>query len=142
MSNKTLEIFEADFGGIFKVILTVEFTKLNKHYVVESKKFKLSLESTTNDIKDAREEFADVFNEVTKDLINRQSFFHVLSYLGFENRKYSEVMNEKAKEIIDFNRKGCLSTGMVEIDSDKLMTETFNTINRIDPTLRWGQRVS
>ncbi len=139
MNNKKLEIFEADFGGIFKVILTVEFTKLDNHYVVESKKFKLSLESTTNKIEDAREEFSDVFNEVTKDLINRQSFFHVLSYLGFENRKYSEVMNEKAKEILNFNKKGCASSGTVEIDSDKLMTETFNSINRIDPILRWEQ---
>lgn len=134
INEKHLEIFETNFNELFRIVLTVEFTKKENYFIVESKKFKLKIESSTGDMQDARDEFADVFLSLTKDLINRQRLFHVMNYLGFKQKAYDQIMNEKRQELLAAKKQNIFT-----IDQDKLMKESFVNINRINPSVNWNQ---
>lgn len=133
-NKKHLEIFETNFSNLFKIILTIEFIEKNEKYIVESKKFKIKIESTNSNIDDAKKEFADVFLLVVKDLINRQRLFHVMQYLGFKQKPYSEIIEEKKIELLTAMKK----PNIISVDQDKLMKESFININRIDPSIHWN----
>lgn len=133
-NNKTYEIFEAKYNQVFSIILTVDITEKEDHYVIEAKKYKLSIKSTTKNLNTAKREFVEAFEAVTSSLINSQRLFSVMEHLGFKFGPYHVMMNQKIKEVNSSNRK----VNMLSVDQDKLMKESFVNINRIDPSINWN----
>ncbi len=129
--EKHKEILRAQYGKLFQLFLTIEFTKKEDHYIVESKKMKIKIESTNDNLGDSRREFDDVFNLIIKNLINERKLFKVFSYLGIKQQPISKIIQDKKNEL---NK----TKNIVQIDNDEIMRTPFIDFNRVEPKLVWG----
>lgn len=134
--EKHKEILRAQYGKLFQLFLTIEFTKKDNYYIVESKKFKIRMESTNDSLESAKKEFDEVFDTVIKNLINSKTLFKVFKYLGIKQQPISKIIKEKNEELVSSNKKN-----IVEIDNDEVMKTPFITFNRIEPSLTWRPQI-
>ena len=121
MANKESikALFISRYKNIFHLFLTIDITKNENNYILESKKFKLKIKSTNSDINDAKKEFEDVFYVVISSLIETEALFSVFSFLGIKQQTISKIMEEKKKELSTEKRD------LFEYVPDALMSTSF-----------------
>jgi len=125
------EIFISQYGNAFKIILTVDITKKSDYYILESKKFKLKIESTNDNLDEAKKEFSDVFILIMSRYINQGIVFKMLKFLNFSKQPFEQIMKNKKDELIENNKKEMKN--IMALDEDEIMVTPFIEINRIEP---------
>ncbi len=91
--NKNELVIECDV--FLKFCLTINFKKNKNFWILESKQFKIKIESINDNLDDAKEEFVEIILKILKMLIRKKIIFDVFKFLKIKN----EFNNKNDKSI-------------------------------------------
>ncbi len=131
--EKQQTIFKSTWGNYLVLVLTVDITKKNDYYILESKKFRLKIKSSTLGLNEAKKEFSDAFNEIIFHLMKTKNLFKTLEFLGFKKQPLNEIMKVKNNTTIQNNKNNKLG-----IDMDIIMGLPPMSMIRTEPSNDWN----
>ncbi len=86
----------------FPILLTVEFDEKDDFYEIKASKINLSMESTTNNLEEAKEEFIDIVLAIFSYWIEKDILVEVFKYYNFEKKEIEQITKEKLDELKHF----------------------------------------
>ncbi len=110
----------------FPILLTVEFDEKDDFYEIKASKINLSMESTTNNLEEAKEEFIDIVLAIFSYWIEKDILVEVFKYYNFEKKEIEQITKEKLDELKHF----------IKINKEK--DKEFNLF--VNPSTSWQPR--
>lgn len=107
----------------FPILLTVEFDEKDDFYEIKASKINLSMESTTNNLEEAKEEFIDIVLAIFSYWIEKDILVKVFKYYNFEKKEIEQITKEKLDELKHF----------IKINKEK--DKEFNLF--VNPSTSW-----
>lgn len=138
-NGKHKEILHLRHGEVFSLTLTIDFYNKGEYYLIESKKLKLSIESSNDNLEEARKEFDDVIILLISKYINEGILFKIFKYHGIVQQPVEKIFAEKTAELKAFANEKKNTQGKVMFNVDEMSKISSIQMNRIEPTINWAQ---
>ncbi len=86
----------------FPILLTVEFDEKDDFYEIKASKINLLMESTTNNLEEAKEEFIDIVLAIFSYWIEKDILVKVFKHYNFKKKEIEQITKEKLDELKHF----------------------------------------
>ncbi len=134
------ELLSISYGELFNLSITVDFHEYGDFYILKSEKMKLKIESTSNDLQEAKNEFVSVLFTYLDYQVKNKKIFNTLEKFKFKIKHINEIYAEFQKNHIN-NKHQNNSFNKFQINPDIMLSEKINSLSEEKLNTIWSINV-